>query len=430
MTLSQLIKAFTAKSAELDARKKEILKAAAEDDEGPRTLNEAEQNEFDSIEKELSSVRAHIKRLEKQLEEEAGNAQPPNDDADRYKGQKVVVKSGNVGPDEEFKGQRYIQLVKSRAVAHLEGSTPAEVAKHMYGEHLAPFILKSADPIVASDVPKAPGVQDFVDILREDSAYDQLNFRRVAPHVPIATQTTQASASFIGEGAQASQSKWAATTTTLAPHKVVSLVPQTIEAVRDNSVGSDRLVMQDMLGAIRNKVDEVMFGTSAAQSTAIPAGLLYQAHAIVSSGSEHDDLTADIKGVLSFIPRLVSMPTLLMSPRMAFAISTIRTELGVSVFPSMSINGGTLEGLTVKVSNAIPDNRVIALVENEIYSILDQGVQIALSTEASVDGTSAFENGLVVFRAIRPVSWAKRRSDVVVYLDNVTYGETPSSTAS
>src|SRR5690606_30971212 len=125
MTLSQLVRAFTAKSAELDARKKEILKASAEDSDGPRTLNEAEQDEFDAVEKELASVKSHIKRLEKQLEEEAGNAQPPNADADRYKGQQVIVKSGNIGPDEQFKGQRYIQLVKSRAVAQLDGLSTA-----------------------------------------------------------------------------------------------------------------------------------------------------------------------------------------------------------------------------------------------------------------------------------------------------------------
>lgn len=428
MNLTQLIKAFTAKSGELEARMKEILKSAAEDDDGPRTLTDAEQNEYDSIEKELASVKAHVKRLEKQRDEDAATATAPNTDPDR-KAPTVVVKSGNVGPDEDFKGQRYIQLVKARAVAHLDGSSVAEVTKHMYGDTLAPFIMKAADPVVSGDVPKMPGVQDFVEILREDSAYDKLNFRRVAPHVPIATQTVQASANFIGEGATATASKWAATTTTLAPHKVVSLVPQTIEAVRDNSIGSDRLVMMDMAGAIRNKVDSVMFSNAAASGTAIPAGLLNGAPSLVTSGVDPEDLTADIKGVLNFIPRLVSMPTLLMSPRLAFAIATVRTDLGVSVFPSMSINGGTLEGLTVKVSNAIPDDQIIALVESEIYSILDQGVQIAVSTEASVGGDSAFENGLVIFRAIRPVSWSKRRSDVVVLLDNVHYGATPSTTA-
>src|SRR5690606_29586652 len=118
--------------------------------------------------------------------------------------------------------------------------------KHMYGDAAAKVILKAADPVVAGDVPKAPGIQDFVEMLRADSMYDQLNFRRVAPHVPIAKQTVQADAHFIGEGAAATAEKWAATTTTLSPHKVVSLVPQTIEAVRDNSVNSDQLVMSDM----------------------------------------------------------------------------------------------------------------------------------------------------------------------------------------
>ena len=66
MNLSQLIKAFTAKSADIEARMKEILKTAAEDDDGPRTLTDVEQDEYDALEKELASVKSHIERLELQ----------------------------------------------------------------------------------------------------------------------------------------------------------------------------------------------------------------------------------------------------------------------------------------------------------------------------------------------------------------------------
>src|SRR5690606_30233732 len=117
MNISQLIKAFGQKRDDLDARLKEILKTAAEDDEGPRTLTDAEQDEYAAVEKELGSVKAHIKRLEKQLADEAETAVKPNADADRYSGQTVIVKARDELPKEEFKGQRFAQFCKARALS-------------------------------------------------------------------------------------------------------------------------------------------------------------------------------------------------------------------------------------------------------------------------------------------------------------------------
>src|SRR5690606_13471644 len=103
-----------------------------------------------------------------------------------------------------------------------------------------------------------PGVGDFVNLLRNDSLYDKLNFRVISPHVPVAVQTVAATAAFVGEGQAATASKWETTTLTLTPNKVVSLIPATIESIRDNTVQADRNLTMDMVGAISNTVDSVM----------------------------------------------------------------------------------------------------------------------------------------------------------------------------
>src|SRR5690606_31625123 len=152
----------------------------------------------------------------------------------------------------------------------------------------AGMITKDADSIVTSDVPTAPGVQDFVAQLRPNSLYDQLNWRYASPHTPIAVQTVAPTAAFVGEGQTAGTSKWAATTMTLEPRKLISLVPATVESIRDSSIGADREITRDMVAAISTTVDAVMF--SASDETAhAPRGLLYGVTPVVSAGSDPED---------------------------------------------------------------------------------------------------------------------------------------------
>lgn len=431
MNLSQQIKAFTQKSADLDARLKEILKTAAEDDDGPRTLNDVEQTEFDSVEKELESVRKHVKRLDKQFADAADSAKKPNDDPGRFDRQTVIVKArGDLFP-EQFKGQRFAQLVKSRAVASIDQVPLSEAAAGIYGKELGAIITKAAAPVDRADSAGVIGspIQDFVELLKQQSVYDKLNFRRVKADIPFAKQLTGTTGYWVAEGAKITQSKLTTSRTTLTPLKVGGITPLTFESVRDSDPATDLMVAQDLTEALQIRVDTTLVGTSGS-STGTPAGLLYQVTPVVSSGTDAEDLVADLKGLRGqFHRELQGRIELLMGPEMAADIASIRTALNVQVFPGISVSGGTLEGFPVHVTTGVPVGTLIAIIPQEVYTIADMSVEIAVSREATIDGTSLFENALIGVRAMRSVNWDKRRTGVVQYIANATYGPVASATA-
>src|SRR5690606_20272923 len=133
--------------------------------------------------------------------------QAPNADADRYSGQRVVVKAHNTLPEEQFKGQRFAQIVKSRCVAAIDQVPFSEAAEHMYGKSVADYLVKSAIPVDRADAAGVIGspIQDFIDLLRAGSVYDRMNFRRVRSDIPIARQLTGTTGYWVGEGAKITQ---------------------------------------------------------------------------------------------------------------------------------------------------------------------------------------------------------------------------------
>src|SRR5690606_30277612 len=107
----------------------------------------------------------------------------------------------------------------------------------------------------------------------------------------------------------ATSSKWGTTTITLEPHKVMALVPATYESIRDNSINADRALTQDMVDAISETVDGIMFSANDETEHA-PRGLLFGVSPVVSSGADPEDLQADVKALLGELdPLLVQNAT-------------------------------------------------------------------------------------------------------------------------
>lgn len=390
MDLEMQLKAWKTKLAELP-----------EDDEHA--------HERDIVAKQISRLEAHLREgVDDGIRSFAGGRAPRDDDT------KLML----------------ARFAKAKALAVVDQVSVEKAVRKLYGPTLGDRVLKAADLVVSDDVPTARGVADFVELLRADSLYDKLSFRQISPYVPVAVQTVAAQAAFVGEGQTASASRWEATTIVLEPKKLVSLVPATIESIRDSSIQADRELTRDMLGAIANTTDSVMFGTSDATAHA-PRGLLYGISPVVSAGPDVEDVEADVKGLIARIdPLLVGGVQLVMNPLLAFHVGLLRSELGSRAFPGIGINGGELEGVPVVVSNAIQMGTIIAIVPSEIFTIGDRGVEIAISRDATVDGSSAFQDYFLAFRAVRPVSWAFRRANTIAYLTGAEYGATASPTAS
>ncbi|MCT5858522.1 phage major capsid protein, partial [Pseudomonas aeruginosa] len=123
-----------------------------------------------------------------------------------------------------------------------------------------------------------------------------------------------------------------------------------------------------------------------------------------------------------------------MTATMALSLSLMVNALGQPEFPTITMTGGTLNGLPVIVSEFVPTDSsgsIVALVNaSDIYLGDESGIDLSMSTEASLQMDNApdnpttssavlvslFQRNLVAFRAERAISWARRRTSAVAYL--------------
>ena len=126
-----------------------------------------------------------------------------------------------------------------------------------------------------------------------------------------------------------------------------------------------------------------------------------------------------------------------MSSTAALHLSMLVNALGQPEFPGMTMNGGTLVGLPVIVSDYIPAGTVIMVNAADVYLADDGEVMIDASREASIEmsdaptanavaGTGAsmvsmFQTNSVAVRAERFVNWGKRRATAAQYVTEAVW---------
>jgi HK97 family phage major capsid protein len=165
---------------------------------------------------------------------------------------------------------------------------------------------------------------------------------------------------------------------------------------------------------------------------------------IASSGTTADALRDDLRALWgTYITNNInpSDAVYIMNPRTALAVSLMQNPLGQSEFPGLTMNGGTLMGVPVIVSNYVPytspGSLVILVNASDIYLADDGQVAIDASREASLQMDNAptnssatptpttlvsmWQTNSVALRAERYINWAKRRSQAVAYLSGVNW---------
>ena len=97
------------------------------------------------------------------------------------------------------------------------------------------------------------------------------------------------------------------------------------------------------------------------------------------------------------------------------------------------MNGGTLFGLPVFVSESVGSGHIVLLKPSEILLADDGSVAIDVSREASLQtedtpssgqgsDLSLWQSNMVAVRAERYINWKVRRADAVYYITGAAYG--------
>ncbi len=225
---------------------------------------------------------------------------------------------------------------------------------------------------------------------------------------------------------------------------MANIAVATMEVIRDSSPAADGIIRDQLAAALRERLDiDFIDPAKAAVSGVSPASILNGVTGIVSSGTDADAVRADLKALFSAFIAANNAPTsgvFIMTATMALSLSLMQNALGQPEFPTITMMGGSLNGLPVIVSEYVPvdtSGSLVALVNAmDIYVGDEGGIDLSMSTEASLQMdnspdnpttastvlVSLWQRNLVGFRAERTINWARRRTSAVAYLTGVNWG--------
>lgn len=467
-TYAEQIAAYENKRAANLKAMEDIMSKSAEKGE---TLDAAQQEEFDGLQADNDAIDSHLKRL-RTLEKAAAEKAVPvaggreGDGAQARAGVVVVPRAEKLD-----KGIAFARIAKVKALAKLDGESVRTVAKELYGEtsSVFGFFAKAAVPAATTTHATWAGplvgeetsaFADFVEYLRPQTILGRFgangipSLRRVPFRVPLIGQTSGGEGYWVGEGKAKPLTKFDFERKTLEPLKVANIAVATEEVLRDSSPSAEAIIRDQLVAALRARLDtDFINPAKAAVAGTSPASITNGVTAIPSAGGTADDVRSDIQKLFGAFIAANNAPTSgvwIMSATVALALSLMQNPLGQAEFPGISMNGGTLFGLPVIVSEYVPvvtgstdpadDGAYVVLVNaSDIYFADDGDVAVDLSREASLEmadnpahnsGTptpaqlvSMFQTNSVAFRAERTLNWMARRANAVQVLSAVKWGQ-------
>lgn len=460
MTIAEQIKSFKEALEQKSARQTEMLeKSGAEG----RTFDEAEAEEFKTLEGELEATAEHIKRLEGAQQRSIASAKPVVDvtgTQDRMRAPVVAKNTQKLEP-----GIAFARAAKCLALGHLEHRDAVQIAKSLYGDQ--PAIVIAAERLVTkAAVPAATTTDatwakplvgeeggayaDFLAFLRPQTLVGRFGtngipgLRRVPFRTPLIGQTSGGDGYWVGEGQAKPLTKFDFSRTTLEPLKLANIAVATMEVIRDSSPAADGIIRDQLAAALRERLDiDFINPAKAAVAGISPASILNGVAPIVSSGVDADAVRADMRAVFAAFIAANNAPTSgvwVMSSTTALALSMMVNPLGQVEFPGITMNGGSFGGLPVLTTEYVPTDSsgsLVALVNaSDIYYADEGGLDVSMSTEASLQMDSAPDNpttastvlvslwqrNLVGFRAEMALNFARRRPSAVAWLSGVLWG--------
>lgn len=444
-----------AKAAELLA----IMEKSATSGE---TLDAEQSERYDTVEREISSIDGHLKRL-RDLERLSAAAAKPVDLTPKAPGQKdapaperVIVK----GPAEVAPGILFARVVKAMGQAHKKHRDVAQIARELYPDD--PRIEKAA--VAAGNtisgwasglVGDETGVfADFLEFLRPQTILGKFgtggipSLRRVPFRTPLVAQTSGGSGYWVGEGKPKPLTSFGFSRTTLEPLKVANIAVVTDELLRSSSPSAEQIIRDQLVAALRERLDiDFIDPDKVAVANVSPGSITNGIVTIPASGTgDADDIRTDIKALMGAFLDADNPPQAgvwIMSAKTALAASLLTNALGQSEFEGINMNGGTLFGMPVITSEHVPTANygpIVVLVNaSDIYLGDDGGFEVDVSREASLQMDSApatqdaltgtgtslvslWQTNSVGFRAERVVNWARRRTSGVAVLADVAWG--------
>jgi HK97 family phage major capsid protein/HK97 family phage prohead protease len=326
-----------------------------------------------------------------------------------------------IGIDTPFDGSGFIN--QKAAVAPADTATPA----------WAGALVQTA-------------IGDFFNLLMPDSVYPRLSAlggrygfgRNGTISLPTRAATPTVAGSFVGEGAPIPVRKAGFTSVSLTPKKMAVITAMTREITERSTPQIEQLLRNAIQEDTAVSIDSVLLDNNPA-TTIRPVGLRNGiTTASGTAGGGFAAVTADLKGMLTTLVTNtngnIRSPAFIMNPIQAIALGFVQNAGGDLVFKE-EIGAGRLNGYPVIQSGTVPAGVVILIDAADFFSATGDDPRFDISDQATLHmedttplaiGTagapatvaapvqSMFQTDSLALRMILPMSWAMRRSGVLV----------------
>jgi HK97 family phage major capsid protein len=402
------IKEWEATRAAKSARMTELLTK-----EDGLTMNEAEEQEHDTLADEVKKIDGQITRLraaEKREQDEAVEVKDvtglrPNGAIPRIQVTRELPK-----------GILFARYAMCMGASRGMTGEALRLAKQYYPDDPGVFKLVEKTAVAGGatsgshwldDMVPYNVMNDFIEYLRPGSIigkfsgpnpggsgnYPALN--RVGFNERVSGMSTGFSAGWKGEGLPALPSAAVTFNTSLTWNCMAALAVLTKEAIRFSNPSAEARVRDDLARAVNAKLDlDFVDPAKAASGTTSPASITNAIVATTPTGTAATNVRKDLATMLALFASNNLDPAdivLIMSAQQAIQISMMTNTLGNNDFPELNMRGGTLRGFPVIVSEHLtavgsPSTQtIIAVKASDVYLADDGVVTVEASDQASLE---------------------------------------------
>ena len=405
------------------------------------TLDEAQTAQYETLETEVKSLDAQLKRITDLEKMSASEATEVVETSNSYTPQSFNIKTQKEAP----KGVGFARIAGVMAATKGNSMQAAEIAKRFSNTPaVAEYFKAKAVGMTDDEIWGGPLANDtylkdeFMEMLRPATVFGKIQgFRNVPFNTKITTQTGGTSANWVGEGQIKPKTGMELGSVSLSFAKIAAIVPISDELARFSSPSAELLVRDDLVKAIAARIDDTLFDADQAETKDVPASLLNDVFAITLDSSKSfvdavDEAASTIISEFSVYGGYEGA-YFVMSEAVAINLGMMKDAMGRPIYEGMQgliNNQRTLFGLPVVTSNSQTiSNKVVLMRPSEILVADDGGVDLSVNDSASYTDTngnlvSAWENNLVLIRAERYIRWKKARITAAAYIDLSTYTPT------
>lgn len=333
-----------------------------------------------------------------------------------------------------------MRAIIARGVAGRRRCDPHEYAAERWrGDSPVTYGKASVGGSLSADwsVTASPAV--LFDAVTEDSIAGRAGLRLVPPNVKLIRPNSAARGYWVAQSKAIPLSKVSTLGSALESRKVGAIVVTTMESLETNDARVERAVEADFRRALTLALDDAFIDPSnGGVAGEMPASVTYGAPTVASTG----DIRADMHELVEHFTGDFGSSVLVMHPLLATQVALVTDSSGSLVFPDIGPRGGSLMGLPVLTSRAVPHDSSggsIALIDGSGIAAVLEGMDATMTdqatlemsddpagagdtpTAASVVPVNLFQNELVAFKVVLRANWEVQRPGAVAVITGASY---------